>query len=191
VATSGIISEQEFSDTFEPRLSFQFDSQHFYLVGNPSQADPLQTIQSGSLSNSSLIKNTFTLLGLKVTVWNMRNISVIGLVLSLVGLLVLTFIFYTASKRGQEAVIKLKYGSFLIDVHDRGVETLLPIIDVLTIEDLAKLAERQNTVILHQSRALTRNYVNSYFVQSGGTTYRYVMVEPDGKMNASPPDKDV
>ena len=43
-------------------------------------------------------------------------------------------------------------------------------IDVTTIDEMAKLAERHNTVILH----MKLNFLHYYLVQYGGITYRYV-----------------
>ena len=44
-------------------------------------------------------------------------------------------------------------------------------IDVTSMDDLAKLAERQGTMILH----MTINFLHYYLVQNNGTTYRYVI----------------
>jgi hypothetical protein len=44
------------------------------------------------------------------------------------------------------------------------------VIDVTTIDELAKLAERHNTVMLH----MAINFVHYYIVQCNGLTYRYV-----------------
>jgi signal peptidase I len=170
VSVGGKISGQEFADTFESRLTFRFNPSLFYLAENSSQADPLQTVQLGSLGNPGLVENTLKLFGLNPTIRGMRVVSIIGLVISLGGLLVLGLYFYTVSKHNQDAIIRIKYGALLMDVYDRGLETLSPVIDVATIEDLAKLAERQNTMIMHQ----TRDLVHYYLVQIEGTTYRYV-----------------
>ena len=57
-----------------------------------------------------------------------------------------------------------------MDVYERSLDPSSPVIDVGTIDDLARMAERQNTMILH----MTVNFLNYYLVQSNGTTYRYV-----------------
>ena len=44
------------------------------------------------------------------------------------------------------------------------------LIDVTNIDELAKLAERHNTVILH----MALNFIHYYMVQCNGLTYRYV-----------------
>ena len=100
-------------------------------------------------------------------------VSIIGLVISLGGLLALGLYFYIASRRSQETIIRIKYGSLLMDVYDRGLETLAPVIEVTSIDDLAKLAERENVMIMHLHLA-RRDFVHYYLVQIEGTTYRYV-----------------
>jgi signal peptidase I len=169
VSVGGKISGQDFADTFEPRLTFRFDSLHFYLAENSSQTNPMQTIQPGSLGDPNLVKNTLNLFGLNPTIKAMRVVSIIGLVISLGGLLVLGLYFYAESKHSQEAMIRIKYGTILMDIYDQGGEALSPAIEVATIEELAKLAERQNVMIMH----LTRDFVHYYFVRVEGTTYRY------------------
>ncbi len=171
VNVGGEMSGQHFSDTFESHLTFRFDSLHFYLVGNPSTTDPLQTVQSGSLKNSAKVANTLNLLGLKPVVLTMRKIAGSGLAISLGVLLALAIIFYDTSSNNKATAIGIKYGSFMMDIYDQKLGILLPVIDVTTIEDLAKLAERQNAMIMHLIR---RDSVHYYLVQSGGTIYRYV-----------------
>jgi hypothetical protein len=57
----------------------------------------------------------------------------------------------------------------LVDVYDGAYETTLPVIDVTSIDNLAKLAERHSTVILH----ITRDFLQDYLVQGSNATYRY------------------
>jgi signal peptidase I len=170
VSVSGKISGQKFTDTFEPQLTFNFDSLHFYIAGDSSKTNPLQTVQNGSLSSSAQVENTITLLGLNFTIQGIRILAIFGLIISLAGLLALGLIFNAASKYSQNSGISLKYGSILMDVYDQRLENLSPIIEVTSIESLAKLAERQNAMIMH----LIRGFVHYYFIQIEGTTYRYV-----------------
>nr|MDQ3004051.1 hypothetical protein [Chloroflexota bacterium] len=120
--------------------------------------------------NSDLEANILPLLGWKPTVQMMRGIALIGLGLSLGGFLGIGWYMYTLAYQSQEALIRLSYGSLIMDVHERSLDTSSPVIDVGTIDDLARMAERQNTMILH----MTVNFLNYYLVQSSGTTYRYV-----------------
>ena len=169
VSVGGKVSGQAFTGTFEPRLVFGFDGLHLYLSGNSSQTNPLQTEKPGSSPNSKMVENIFPLFGLKPTVAKIRLIALIGLGSTLVGLLALALTYFITSKRSQDTAIRIKYGSLMIDANDVDLETRSPIIDVVSIENLARLAERQNTLITHLSRAAE----HIYLVQSGDTIYRY------------------
>jgi hypothetical protein len=59
----------------------------------------------------------------------------------------------------------------MIDVEDTGLLQASSVIDVRSMEALAKLAERFSTVILHGIE-INRH---AYYVQFGGTTYRFVL----------------
>jgi hypothetical protein len=130
----------------------------------------MQTVKGGTLSNPGMVANTFKLLGGKPTVKGIRIAAVSGLALSLGGLLMLGFYFYRATKKNPEVIIRMKYGSILMDVYDHGLKDRSPVIEVTSMENLAKLAERQTAMILH----LPCDYAHYYFIQNEGITYRYV-----------------
>jgi signal peptidase I len=181
VSAAGKIAGQEFRDKFEPRLVFKFDKLHFYLNVDDSQVDPLHFSKDGVVSMNGTEENTISLLGLQHRVVDLRVISVVGLILCFAGASLLAMIVYSATQRSQDTLIRMKYGSMLVDVYDRGIETFSPMIDVATIDDLAKIAERQNSMILH----MVRDFLHFYFVQNNGTTYRYVA--SDGKNGPAKP----
>jgi len=164
------VAGQQVQDSFDPTLAFRFDEVHFYLANNDAQANPLQLSKQSLTGNSDLEANILPLLGWKPTVQMMRGIALIGLGLSLGGFLGIGWYIYTMAYQSQEALIRLSYGSLIMDVHERSLDISSPVIDVGTIDDLARMAERQNTMILH----MTVNFLNYYLVQSSGTTYRYV-----------------
>ncbi len=114
--------------------------------------------------------NTFSLLGWEPTIGTIRMIALLGLALSVSGLTLIGFRMYLAAKQSQEALIRLRYGTLLVNVYERNIAPAAALIDVTTIDELAKLAERHNTVILH----MTANFLHYYLVQCNGTTYRYV-----------------
>jgi signal peptidase I len=170
ISVGGKISGQAFTDTFDPRLAFGFDGLHLYISGNSSQTNPMQTVQPGSAPNSNMVENIFPLFGLKPTVGKIRLVALIGLGSTLAGLLALGIYSYSVSRRSEESIIHLKYSNLLMGVREAGLESLSPIIDVTSIEDLAHLAERQNAMIMH----LTHEDVHYYLVQIEGKTYRYM-----------------
>lgn len=173
LAVAAKASGQELYDSFESDLIFKFDKVHFYLADANGETDPLQSTKSGLIASSGTQANTFRFLGFDLNVLGIRVLGVGGLILSLLSLLILGWYILGISQRSQEALIRMKYGSILMEVYDRGFENMTSIIDVATIDDLAKLAERQNTMIMHT----TRDFLHYYLVQSNGATYRYVSSE--------------
>jgi signal peptidase I len=157
-------------DSLEPRLVFQFDEVHFSLATPKGQDDPLYLSKQGSAENRNLEPNTLSLLAWKPTIGTVRKIALVGLALSLSGLLIIVSCIYRTMQQSQEALIRLKYGRLLVNVYERDLEPAAMLIDVTMIDELAKLAERHNTVILH----MTSNFLHCYLVQCNGLTYRYV-----------------
>jgi hypothetical protein len=118
-------------------------------------------------------------LGWQPTVLTLRVIALLGMGLSLIALLIFAWYVFDKARQSQEALIRLKYGALLVDVYEQSLDPTSRIIDVTSMDDLAKLAERQNTMILH----MTLNFLHYYLVQSNGTTYRYVI--SSGKRGAT------
>ena len=157
-------------DSVEPSLVFRFDEVHFSLSTPKGQDDPLYSLKQGSVENANMEPNTLSILSWKPRIGMVRVIALLGLVISLGGLLVAGFYLFGTAKQSQEALIRLKYGGLLVNVYERNLAPTAMLVDVTTIDELAKLAERQNTVILHTAL----NFIHYYMVQCNGLTYRYV-----------------
>jgi signal peptidase I len=185
--TMEIVSEAAFAadvngtavvDTFSSSLVFRYDKIHFYLASTKSQ-DPLRSSQAGLAGGTETKVNTIPLLGLALPIWVVRFTALLGFVFSLLGFIYVGMQVYQTMSRSEDGLIRLKYGSMLMDVYEQTFEPSSTIIDVTEMDDLAKLAERHGTMILH----MQRNFLHYYFVQSSGTTYRYVITT--GKQGVS------
>jgi hypothetical protein len=161
----------QIQDSFEPSLSFKFDDVHFYLAADNSQNDLLHATKQSSVSNSNTQANTLSLMGWTPSVKSARADAMIGLGLALGGLFCLIWLTYNTAQQSQQTLIQLQYGALIMDVNGQAVESSLPNIDVNKIDDLARIAERQNTMILH----MTINAKDHYLVRGKGTTYRYIL----------------
>ena len=157
-------------DSFEPKLAFRFDEVHFSLAVPKGQEDPLSFSRQSLIENANIEANTFSLLGLEVRIELIRIIGLLGLMLNLGGLAIVGYRVFRTAPQDQEALIRLKYGGLLVNMYERNPTPASIVIDVTTIDELAKLAERHNTVILH----MALNFVHYYTVQCNGLTYRYV-----------------
>jgi hypothetical protein len=158
------------ADTFAPALAFKFDKVHLYLADKSEESDPMHTMKQGLAMNSKLQANTLPLLGAAVPIRSLRLFALLGMGLSLSGLAIMGLSIFKTARQSEEALIRLRYGSRLMDVYERSLDTSMPVIDVTSIDDLAKMAEHQNTMILH----MTLNCLHYYLVQGNATMYRYV-----------------
>ena len=157
-------------DSFEPKLVFKFDDVHFSLSAPKGQDDPLRLSKQSSANNSNLEANMLSILGWEHAIGTIRMIALLGLASSFSGLLIVGIYIFTTAQQSQEALIRLKYNALLVNVYERELAPASTLIDVTTIDELAKLAERHNTVILH----MTLNFLHYYLVQCNGLAYRYV-----------------
>lgn len=170
VELTGNIAGNQISDNFDPSLVFEFDKVHFYLDIKDAQTDPLHSIKQGLAGSSALQANIFPIFGLNLTVQSARLISLICLGFSLIGLIVMGIYVYKKAGDSQDMLIRLKYGAMLVDINEQNLNPASTVIDVTTIDDLARLAERHGTMILH----MQLNLLHYYLVQSNEITYRFV-----------------
>ena len=175
VTISGQTASRKLQAAFDPQLLFMFDDVHFYLIKSDTMTDPLNPSQAGLVEGNQVQANTLSLLGLKPEVGKTRVAALIGLCLSLGGLLFLVLFISNQVRGSREALVQMKYSSMLVDIKDRSLELSSPAIDVVTMDDLAKLAERYSGVILHEARGL----IHFYFVQGDRIIYRF-MLNDDG-----------
>jgi signal peptidase I len=178
----------QITDSFEPKLVFRFDEVHFSLSTPEGQEDPLSLSQQSSANNSNSEANTLSLLGWEPTIGLIRVIALLGLAISLSGLLLIGSRIFATTRQSQETMIRLRYGGLLVNVYERDLAPASMLIDVTTIDELAKLAERHNTVILH----MTLNFLHCYLVQCNGLTYRYVFsAGKRGSVEIEPPRRQI
>ena len=164
-------SGQVVTDTFDPTLTFKYDKVHLYLANTNQEIDPMLITDQELVGNVNLEANTLSLLGWKPTVSFIRLLALLGLGLSFCGLVFIGLSVFSTARQSADGLIRLRYGSMLMDVNERSLNVTLPMIDATSIDDLAKMAERQNTMILH----VVLNSIHYYLVQGNGAIYRYAV----------------
>jgi signal peptidase I len=169
VQIAGSIADRPLEATFEPNLVFQYDRTQFYLVNQSKGSDPLHPSEANILQGEKRIPNTLALFGTEFNVPALRTISVIGLVLSLSGFAILWLQLENTSRKNPETFVRMKYDPLIIDVQEGGLNDTTRVIDVNTIDDLAKLAEKHNAMILHEAQ----DSVDNYIVHVDGNSYAY------------------
>ena len=166
------VDDHLLSDSFSPTLAFRYDRLRFYLVRNDTQENPLTVTETGTLPKERREANTVLFLGKEIAVYALRLISVAGFLAALAGIAFLGLRLQNLSRLDQEKYFRMKYYPLLIDVQDMEFRTTTGMIDVDSMEALAKLAERFNGVILHGAQGNRHTYI----VQADGNTFRFTMV---------------
>jgi signal peptidase I len=171
VKFNGEISDRAFESTFNSALSFRYDRVQFYLTRGEEQDNPLALTETGVLQEQSQQPNTMFLLGKELVIPTLRWITLISFMASLTGLTFLGLRLQSLSRLDQAKFFHIKYQSMMVDIQEADSILSSSVIEVTSMEALAKLAERFNVMILHRSQG----NLHTYYVQAGGLTYRFTM----------------
>lgn len=169
LTVSGRLAGRDLQDVYEPRLAFKYDRNNFSILQSDVQPDPFNQSQSRFVREIINRANTITIFGLQPRVITLRLVGFFGLVLSLTGMWMLERYIQSFTGGSPQASAQLKYNTMLVDIQNGGVDESSRIVDVNSLDDLAKIAERFNAMILHE----TRKDEHVYFVRADGATYRF------------------
>ena len=180
VTISGKISGRELQDAnYQPQLTFRYDRQNFSIVKPDPATNPFNQTQASFIREIHQKANTMSLFGWQPTILTLRMLALLGLILSSIGIWLLINSMQAATNMRPDSAIRLRYGSMLIELQSAELNETSNIVDVQSIDDLAKLAERFNTAILHKSI----NSNHSYLVNTNSTTYRFTISTQTGMSN--------
>ena len=171
IKVTGDVLGRALDDSFDPRFTFNYDRIHFYLSHGEELGSSLNPTETGTISEERQIANTILLFGVELAVPALRWFAMIGLVGSLVGVAYIGMKLQNLSQSDQSRYIRMRYDSMLVDVQHADSINLSNMVGVTSIEDLAKLAEKFNTMILHAESGSS----HAYYVRGEGTTYRFVL----------------
>jgi len=171
IKMEGELSGRALQSSFNPNLIFRYDRVHFYLAQEEEQNNPLNPTETGVISEARTEANTMLLFGAEMAIPALRLFAALGLVGSLAGITLLGLRLQSVSKSNQSRFNRIRYDSMMIDIQNEASINSSNMVDVSSIEDLAKLAERFNAVILHAES----DHSHTYYVKGEGNTYRYAM----------------
>ena len=186
VSTGGTLVGQELDDKFSPRLDFWLDKTQLQLQnpdaagaagaasGKASEnkedaADQLEPSESGSTKIPKTEPNSISILGFKLGVSTARTLALLGLALSVGGLLWFGLPMLRARKAAEPTRIRSQYGDLLVSMNGGDLESGGRVIEVAAFEDLVKIAEKSGQSILHR----TSDGTEHYYVQDIGVSYHY------------------
>lgn len=168
VQLRGEIGGQALQDEFRPRLDFQLTKSLVQPVVS-AETSPFKAIQTGVIKDQRTESNTLSLGAFSANVASVRGIGPLTLGLALLSLIVVGGPLLRRMQRDEVFRIRLNYSPLLVGVRETSGLQGDRVIDVTSIDDLAKLAERTGGPILYNPSDLAFGYV----VLEGGITYRY------------------
>jgi hypothetical protein len=169
IRLTGDLAGRALDASFNPSLPFIYDRIHFYLLQNAEQGNSLNPTEAGALSDERQTANTILLLGMEVPVPAMRWFAILGLLGSLAAVVLLGMKVQAVSKGNPIGFIRIRYSSMLVDIQQTMLVNIADIVDVGSIDDLAKLAEKFNAMILHSENGNS----HTFYVRVEGATYRF------------------
>jgi signal peptidase I len=181
----GLVSGLALEDEFSPSLNFRFNDIGLWMVSanahGTEASDPLKPSSERMLRNWVETPETMAFLGIRMPVSGVRWGSSLILFFS-AGLL--GFLMYSTekmSKVSQASGIQLRYSPMIVNVQKQPPRLRRGDVEVQKFEDLARLAERNNSVILHE---FDPNGTHTYLVEEDNTVYRLKFKEtlPDLQM---------
>jgi len=178
VLIEGEIVSEEFHGEFSPRLEFRLDKYQMYPKSTDSEITTLEMFrpsQNGYVQRAAKTPNLISIFTLEIPVQQARLLSVLGLTTTIGGILVLAFKIVSATKSDEISRIEFKYGQLLVNVEQSAIVNGNQKVDVNTMEDLVRLAERSGQMIFHDVQEMNHHYS----VHEGAVIYQYKTLEED------------
>jgi signal peptidase I len=168
---NGTLAGHALQETFAPQLEFRLDAAQLQLLQASNAAqNPLMPAKAGLLTYTHTEPNILTMLFLTLEVPVARGIALGGLAVAcMLGYLLMLGVLLHPIRRDQAAQIKSNYAALLIDVTNGDSQPSERIVEVATIGDLAKLAEKSGYMILHEHISNT----DRYCIHDDGLCYCY------------------
>jgi hypothetical protein len=172
VHVKGTLADEVLDDRYAPALSFQLDALQLRAGGGGTAGaeggGTFTQSQSGSVAATMASPNHLRLGGHALQVAAARWVALIGYLLAIVVALLTTI---RERRRPQDLSMQIhaRYGHLIVPIASIMHNPAQPVVDVMSIDALAQIAERCERVILHHHRI----GAESYLVDDEGTLYRY------------------
>jgi signal peptidase I len=181
IAGSGEVGGKPIRQIFAPALPFEYDGVQLQLsqpATTSSAAKPVDTlhpVKPGTVKVVEHTRNSLSLLGVSLPVQGARIGALVLAVLATAALVALAMLSSSAAATDEPARINAKYGAWIVTLAPGNVPAAA--VDVASFDDLLRLADRGERMILHEQQGT----LHSYLVEDGGALYRY-------RVHATAPD---
>jgi signal peptidase I len=172
IEVDGTLGSVGIAETFAPGIDFIVEPLLVKVKvssGMGDEANPFSAVTTGTVSDYRSVPNHVALPGYQLPVETARRIAQAGLAVSVLGMLVLAVIVVSASTGDEPKRIRVRYGPMLVSLKGSDLGEIVRLIEVQSIDDLVRVAEREGRMVLHQESGS----IHQYFVQDADVTYRY------------------
>lgn len=173
IEITGNLGAHAIEETYAPVYEIQYDATRI------TPATTLASSEPQSVGRDAQIANEMRFLGLTRTVGEWRWAGIIGATLGLSAAIAIAAVALLGVGQPEEQRILARYRRMLVPVETTGASASGASIQVATMKDLARLAQRDGGIIFHESRP----FMHRYFVRDGEVTYDYT-VRPVGSARA-------
>lgn len=176
IRIAGSLADYPLEERVAPELKFALDGSQFALLQGASD-NPLQLTLDGIVSLNDLTINTFPVFGMQVPILAFRILSALGMVLTLAGIVFFGWPYLQAIRADETRAIHARYGENLVRLAAPVGAPGQPLIQVASMEDLARLAQNTGQPIFEYDDG--ENCV--YSVSQAGTNYQFVVRKGKGQ----------
>ena len=172
IEIDGTLGNVGIVETFAPGLDFVVEPLLVKVKAGSGMGDetnPFTAVATGTVSEFRSVTNHLALPGYQLPVETARGMAQAGLAVSVLGMLVLAVIVFSASTGDEPKRIRSRYGPLLVSLKGSDLGEIVRLIEVQSIDDLVRVAEREGRMVLHQESGS----IHQYFVQDADVTYRY------------------
>ncbi len=168
VNVTGIISGQSFQSSFDPKLTFAYDRLLYRMIEN-EQGNSLNPSTTSNLTETRNQAAVVSFFGMAFRVSSLRTISLFGIGISILGMTIMGLILWNMGRGNPAALIRLKYDSLIVEIDDTESINKLHRVDITSMDDLVKLAERHNSMIFHEAN----ENMHTFFIKINETVYQF------------------
>lgn len=170
VKIAGQFASLSVDQSFNPALTFNLNQQQFFIpVNSAAEENPFKPTLSRLLITEHSEENTLSIFSLQIPVRTARPVAISLFLLAALGLLIPVLIFKNSGQENDKLKAKMLIGPMLVETLSSPVSGQERIVDLLSFEDLAQLAERLGSTVFFHQQAL---YID-YLVKESNLVYRF------------------
>ena len=173
IEVSGTVAGASISDQFRIPLEFQMDSIQLYFSPTSGTVEEgisnaLTATRSARVDVMTTQPATYSVLGRSYRVTAVRTAALVGSMLATLAAAAIAALMVLAHRGSEPARIQARYGPLLVD-GSADAASGTRVVELGTIDDLVRIAEREQRLIVHA----VVGPVHNYEVRDGETLYRY------------------